>query len=151
MTPVQDLAQSRDPQALVPVGKGAAVVHRESEAGVELSNLGESHVLDAASPARGAGHGAVVNHHELRIRGEVNVELEVGDSLLPREAEGFECIFRSAGARSPVGEESRLGTGEKTVSQRHSFPYRPSGRRSRSRGTAPRPLSPGLKAGSVCL
>jgi len=124
---IQDLAQSGHPKPSAPIGKRAAVIHRELEAGVELSNLGEAHVLDPPSPAGRAGNGAVVNDHELGIRAEVNVELDVRGALLARETEGFESVLGSAGARSAVGEESRLGTGKKTVSQGHSLTYQPSG------------------------
>jgi hypothetical protein len=60
-----------------------------------------------------------VDDDELSVSARVDVELQVYRTLLAGQAKRFQSIFGRARRRASMGEEARLGTGEKTVVGRH--------------------------------
>src|SRR5215210_4549056 len=102
--PLENLLERRHSNAPATIRAGASAVGAEVVAGIEPAKLVDGHLRDDACPARGPVHGRVVDHDDVPVTGQMDVELKAAGPLLHRDPERLHGVLRGQGRGAPVGQ-----------------------------------------------
>src|SRR5215210_1649446 len=101
---LEDLLERRHSNAPATIWAGASAVGAEVAAGIEPAKLVDGYLRDDACPARGPVHGRVVDHDDVPVTGQMDVELEAAGPSLHRDPERLQGVLRGQGRGAPVGQ-----------------------------------------------